>query len=521
MNLNNLQIKTTSNTSKVAEIAEVQVAKPVNNEWLSPINLLQESNSSPYPIHALPNGLGDAVREVLEFVQCPMALAACSALSALSVATQTIADVRRAEGLTSPVSLYLLAIAESGERKSTVDKHFTTAIIEWEKYQDELHKIDVKHFQATHDAWEMQYDGLKLAIKEAGKTQKCVVALTQKLQNLKDEEPQPVRVPRLIYGDVTPEQLGFSLAKNWPSGGLLSSEAGNVFGSHGMKADSAMLNMALLNILWDGGSHNIDRRGSECYKVQDVRLTMGLAVQADTLKAFFDNSKGLARGTGFLARFLIAQPLSTQGSRAFREPPTNWPKLTVFSERITELLNIIPVINASGGITPATLDFTKEAKLAWVGFHDEVENELRFGGNLTDARDVASKSADNVARLSALFHLYEYLGEGKIGKELVDSAIVIVRWHLYESKRFLNNTAIPTHISNAIKLEAYILKYCYDNRTEIINKTHALKNGPIRDKDGLNKSLNELIDTKRIRIVLDNRTSVIEVNPALLGGNYA
>ena len=93
---------------------------------------------------------------------------------------------------------------------------------------------------------------------------------------------------------------------------MLSSEAGIVFGSHGMSGDSAMRNMALLNVLWDGGTHTIDRRTTDSYKVQDARLTMGLAVQADTVKAFFDNSKGLARGTGFLARFLIAWPTSTQ-----------------------------------------------------------------------------------------------------------------------------------------------------------------------------------------------------------------
>lgn len=290
-------------------------------EWTSPSSLLQETEPLPYPLEALPSGLGDAVREVLEFVQCPIALAACSALSALSVAAQHLANVRRAEGLTSPASLYTLAIAESGERKSSVDKHFTTAITSWEANQAESAKPEVTKFKAEHDSWVMQYEGLKQKIKETAKQQKPTGTLTTHLLQLKQDEPIAVRVPRLIYGDSTPEQLGYALAKHWPSGGVLSSEAGIVFGSHGMSGDSAMRNMALLNVLWDGGSHTIDRRTSESYKIQDARLTMGLAVQADTVKAFFDNSKGLARGTGFLARFLVAWPTSTQGSRLFKEPP--------------------------------------------------------------------------------------------------------------------------------------------------------------------------------------------------------
>ena len=491
------------------------------SEWLSPISLLQESEPSPYPLEALPSGLGGAVREVLEFVQCPMALAACSALSALSVSAQHLANVRRAEGLTSPASLYTLTIAESGERKSSVDKHFTTAISLWEANQAEENKTEVKRYQVEHDSWLMQYEGVKMKIKELAKAQKSTDLLKRELHQLKNDEPIAMRVPRLIYGDVTPEQLGYALAKNWPSAGVLSSEAGIVFGSHGMSGDSAMRNMALLNILWDGGTHTIDRRTSDSYRVQDTRLTMGLAVQADTVLNFLNNSKGLARGTGFLARFLVALPTSTQGTRLFKEPPIAWPKLTVFSERITQLLNKLPELNEAGGISPTTLDFSNDAKKEWVNFHNDVELELKQGGDLTDAKDVASKAADNVARLAALFHLYEWQSEGAINKDLVDRAIAIVTWHLYEAKRFLNQIAIPEHINNAIKLDDYILRYCRDHKTDTVAKNHLRRNGAIRDKKLLNEALDELVDANSIRIILDDRTSIIEVNPALLGGDYA
>jgi putative DNA primase/helicase len=54
----------------------------INNGWLSPASLLQSVEPTPYPIDALPNGIREAVKEVLEFTQCPPALAVCSALSA-------------------------------------------------------------------------------------------------------------------------------------------------------------------------------------------------------------------------------------------------------------------------------------------------------------------------------------------------------------------------------------------------------------------------------------------------------
>lgn len=502
-------------------VAQVAVAEAKSNGWIKPSSILQDSESAPYPLDALPSGIGDAVREVVDFVQCPTALAACSALSALSVSAQHLANVRRAEGLISPVSLYTLAIAESGERKTSVDKHFTSAISTWESIQAELASADVKRYKVEHDSWTMQYDGLKQKIKETAKAQKPTDSLTSQLHQLKDVEPLPLRVPRLIYGDSTPEQLGYSLAKCWPSGAVLSSEAGIVFGGSGMTGDSAMRNMALLNVLWEGGTHTIDRRTSESYKVTGARLTMGLAVQSDTVRAFFDNSKQLARGTGFAARFLIACPASTQGTRFFKEPPKSFPKLSAFNARITQLLDKVPMLTDVGGLEPLTLDLSPEAKEVWIDFHNQVEMELRNGGEMVDARDVASKAADNVARLAALFHLYEWHSEGQINAEFVKAATVIVTWHLYEARRFLYQIATPSHINNAIKLDAYILRFCHDHKTNQVNKNHVRRHGSIRDKKLLDEAISELVEANRIRVIIDNRTSIIEVNPDLLGGDYA
>jgi hypothetical protein len=88
-----------------------------------------------------------------------------------------------------------------------------------------------------------------------------------------------------------------------------------------MGRDSIMCNLALLNSLWDGRGHKGHRRTADPFTVEGVRLTMGLAVQPDVVRAYFENSKGPARGFGFAARFLIAWPQSTQGTRLFKPAP--------------------------------------------------------------------------------------------------------------------------------------------------------------------------------------------------------
>ena len=121
--------------------------------------------------------------------------------------------------------------------------------------------------------------------------------------------------------------LAWRLAKEWPSAGIVSSEAGSVLGSHGMGKDSIMRNLALYNTLWDGGTHSIGRRTSESFAVKGARLTTALQIQEAALCEFIHKSGELARGTGYFARFLIAWPESTQGTRLFTNHQNTGPAL--------------------------------------------------------------------------------------------------------------------------------------------------------------------------------------------------
>src|SRR5262249_18388372 len=98
-----------------------------STEWRNPLPLVTKVEPEPYPLDAMPDTIQAAVVEVQQFTKAPIALVSSSALAALSLAVQAHADVKRAEKLTGPVGLFLLTIADSGERKSTCDEFFTAA----------------------------------------------------------------------------------------------------------------------------------------------------------------------------------------------------------------------------------------------------------------------------------------------------------------------------------------------------------------------------------------------------------
>jgi putative DNA primase/helicase len=487
-----------------------------SQSWPDPQPLAAKIEREEYPQDALPDAIRAAVEEVQAFVKAPVALVASSALAALSLACQAHIDVKRAEKLHGPVGLFLLTIADSGERKSTCDNFFASAIRQYQEEQAEAMKPAVEEYQAAIAAWEAERDGILSAVKDAGKKGKPTDRLRADLAQLQQDKPDPPRVPRLILGDETPENLAWSLAKQWPSAGVLSSEAGVVFGGHAMGRDSIMRNLALLNVLWDGGTHSIGRRTSESFTVRGARLTMGLMVQETTLREYFSRSGGLARGMGFLARVLVAWPESTQGQRPFTEAPANWPHLAAFHRRIAAILNQPAPIDGDGALTPAMLTLTPDAKAAWVEFHNAIESELGSGGELHAVRDVASKSADNAARLAALFQVFEH-GMGAIGVDSFERASRIVAWHLSEARRFFGELALPAELADAARLDAWLIEYCKRERTHLVQTREAQRLGPVRDKEKLTTALRELEELDRVRVTHEGRRKTIKVNPALVG----
>ena len=146
-----------------------EVSANSQSDWPELQPLIAQIDAQEYPIDALPTAVRCAVQEVAGFVKAPIPLIATSALAALSLAIQAHIDVERADKLHGPCGLFLLAIADSGERKSTCDGFFTKAIREYEAEQYEAAKPLVTAYRSALAIWEAQRSGLKEKIKSLAK----------------------------------------------------------------------------------------------------------------------------------------------------------------------------------------------------------------------------------------------------------------------------------------------------------------------------------------------------------------
>lgn len=276
-------------------------------KWGYPSPLAPEiAPDIPYPVEALPNIIKKPVLSYHSYGRQPIPLVVCSALANISLTCQSLANVARDSSLISPVSLYFLMVADSGERKSVVDNMFSKSARSWEADFTRKRERDVQVAASLHQAWQMERDGLLSQIKKTSFSGENTAYLKQELSYIFENEPEIPLLPELYFEDTTKEALASQLAGGWPSSALWSDEAGIVLGNHSMQSNPTSF-VALLNRLWEGKSFSTHRKTSQNFVIQNRRLTINLMMQPLLLKQLSAQALGIHRQSGFLARCLTRQ----------------------------------------------------------------------------------------------------------------------------------------------------------------------------------------------------------------------
>jgi putative DNA primase/helicase len=385
--------------------------------------LLAQQQVLPYPIECLPQILKQAVIEVQGYVQAPMSLVACNALAIASLVTQGLATIRRDTYLISPLSLFILSIADSGERKTFAESFFLNPIENLIAKQYQQMRPKLSQYEADLESWDAQKKGLKLKIQKVAKDsdENALQDAQKELQTLVDAKPKEPLIPKLKYSDVTIQAVTEGL-RHYPSAGLLVSEGGIFFGGAGFQSDSAMTTLSILNDLWSGSALTIDRKGEGSIRLSDVALMMNIAVQSEVLRKFLTRTGQLARGSGFLARPLITMPESTQGFRPYKPPP----ELRALEQLISKFESLLLLqsshLNDQGTLERITLELAPKARECWVAYYNEIEQAQQVGKYAEFIKAEASKSADNASRIAGIFHILEYGLTGTVSEQTMEQA---------------------------------------------------------------------------------------------------
>ncbi|QLQ96879.1 YfjI family protein [Providencia alcalifaciens] len=462
-------------------------------------------NNNTFPIDALPNIIKDAINEVHKNTQAPVSLIAMSALGAISLACQNQIDVVRYNNVNGPVSLFLMTLAESGERKSTVDKLFMKPIYQMEEEFNQRHKSEMVTYHQDKSIFELKKKSLSKSIDVEYRKGNDTSDIEAQFKELLNSEPKEPIKYKFCFNDATPAAIKDCLSKGWNSIGLMSDEAGVVFEGR------ALNELGFINKMWDGNPFSVSRKSEEDQYIQDARMTLSLMVQPSIFKEFIQKKGDKVKDIGFLARCLISQPVSTQGQRLIKDTTVFSEHLNQFHVRLKELLDE-SISNYNQHKTQ--LHFSPEAEHIWISYYNLIEPGLKESGHLFHHKEFGAKIAENIARISALIHYFSY-NNNIISVKSLESASKIQEWFYYEQMRlFPQKNVLNESIQNVNELYDWIKLYCSKHNIKILRRNAILQYGPnhLRKANIVNELINILIQQNKLKSFFSRKTQFIELN---------
>jgi hypothetical protein len=434
-----------------------------------------------YPIEALGPVLSRAAGAISRKVQVPEAIAAQSVLAASALAAQAHADVLLPYGQKRPLSLYLVTVAASGDRKSSADNEALWPIRKREKALKDLHDRAYQAWSIEHTAWNAEKKKIE------GKTGGGIEGRRAALRDLGPEPERPLH-PFLTAPDPTVE----GLAKAWTSApaalGIFTAEGGQFIGGHGMSLDNRLKTAAVYSDVWDGQPIKRIRAADGVTILLGRRLSMHLMVQPEAAANFLADRT--LRDQGLLSRLLVAAPDSIAGSRFYRTTdPADDAAIKAYGARLLSILEarwpLAP--ERMNELDPPVLTITTDTAETWQAFYDHVESQCGRDSDLGSIQDFAAKAAEHAARIAGVLTIVNGLGATEIGAEAMAGALTLADWYVNEALRLQQSARTDPRLVRAQQL----LDWMRGRPSRLFGFREIIQYGPaaLRSKDAANEAL--------------------------------
>ena len=477
-----------------AVASPVVLGMSVGNQVLPPEPLRAPlSKSVPYPYDALGVVLGSAAQAIHETVKAPLALCCQSILASASLVVQAHFDVLLPWGGLVPLSLLLLTVGESGERKSAVDNLVLGPAKKMQE-QDMIHfKVELKKYKKDMANWKA-----KSAANNKTFSKSKTLAFHNEdtdLEGQHDDEPErPIRPVRFVT-DPTIEGLYKLFEESQPSIGLFSDEGGLLIGGHALNNDNALKTMARWCKLWDGSSFDRVRGGDDIGDLTGRRFTMHQMAQPEVMVRLLGDR--MANGQGFLARCLVAWPESTIGSRQIVQfvLPQNRNEIRKLFAVLKKLIDAVPRTknNSTQELDPVALSLDHDAHLMAIAANNKFEGLMQKGNDLYELRDRASKALENACRIAGILAVIDGgMATRSISAEHLARGLILIQWYLDEALRVRGESVVPQSVIDAESLSRWLNSRAM---TEF-NTTPVLTSGPsqLRSITRLMPAISELVN---------------------------
>lgn len=448
--------------------------------------------AEPYPVDALGDILGGAAKVLNDSVKAPMAMCCQSVLAAASLAAQAHYDIKLPWGERKPLSLFLLTVGESGERKSGIDDLVLGAAKEQERADMNVYAQEQERYKADMAAWNQATDMARKTATAGKKGAVTAPDIRAEVERCGDEPTAPI-APLRFVSDPTVEGLYKLLVVGQPSVALFSDEGGLLIGGHALNSDNALKTMARWCKLWDGSPFDRVRAGDGAGILYGRRMALHQLAQPDVMTTLL--SDRMANGQGLLARCLVAWPESTIGTR--RVERFEWAgdrrELKRLYAVLKGLMEAQPSIgNSSQELNPVELPLSDNAKALAVAASNQFEGLMARGADLAELRDRTAKALENACRIAGVMAVVEGgLATRIIEEEHLQRALVLMQWYLKEALRIRGASSVSQSVLDAEMLSAWLKEKGF----KAFRSKQVLNAGPnpLRNKPRLLSAIKELV----------------------------
>lgn len=418
-------------------------------------------------------------------------MCAQSVLAISALAAQAHIDVVLPTGSVSPVSLALLTVADSGERKSATDKLLSGGVDAYERMLADEHDIRRPIYESQKGIWDIK---MKKALRSAtGLTDPAVSSLLS-------QRPLPPREPMITVPDATIDGIIRLLRNGQSSVGLFSDEAGSFIGGYGMSKDRQLLTAAQLSKMWDGAPIRRANGNSGTISLPGRRLSIHLMSQPSAASTWLNNP--VLRDQGLFSRMLLAAPEPRAGVRAYKEADRYaHDQVKQFHSSIEERLRLAPNYRGQSRdeLAPRALEMSAKAKSCWWDIYDQIESEVGPGGKFECVRPLANKTLEHAARIAAVTAFMRDPNVKVLEFHDIYDGAAVAHWYLNEAVRITKNALVPDKISKAMTLLDWIQKswpLITSSGANLISLPDVYMYGPyiLRNKSDAEESVNVLID---------------------------
>lgn len=446
-----------------------------------------------YPVDALGDILGDAAKALHESVKAPLAMCCQSVLAAASLACQAHYDMKLPWGDRKPLSLFLLTVGESGERKSGIDDLVLGAAKKREKDEMNAYQADLERYEADLEAWKKAVEVARSTAVGGKNKGSATAADIRGAMDKVGDKPTPPIAPVRFVTDPTVEGLFKLLLISQPSVALFSDEGGLLIGGHALNSDNALKTMARWCKLWDGSPFDRVRAGDGVGILYGRRMAMHQLAQPEVMTALL--SDRMANGQGLLARCLVAWPESTIGTRFVDgyEWAGDRPTVKRLFVVLTGLMEAMPRTGVTAQeLDPVELPLSPEATALSVKAGNEFERLMGRGGDLAELKDRTAKALENACRIAGILAVVEGgLSTRQIETNHLNRALILIQWYLAEALRIRGAAVVPQAVLDAEMLSAWL----QERAIRVFRTSPVLTGGPnpLRNKPRLTAAIEELI----------------------------